>query len=551
MRVRQAALVTAAVSLAAVASLAGARAASGPAQAGPAITGLTVGLPYDGPATTHGRQSGGDTWYNTWAASGSIYATSDDSHGYHGQCVHAANLAVNELTGSDPSELGNPYTNCMTSYGRIGSEGDYHDGGTWKSEGIIAVGGTLYLAVARQGDGKSSYPGGYQGSYDASLVKSGNGGRTWSNGFGTRDSAGGAAPPPARRGGGARSMFPTGFTTPQFIQYGQASRVLADGSGQYVYAMSNDGYAYDGSYEILGRVLRSQIGRLSAASWQFYTGPAGGNGGDPADWTSYAHIAQATRLISAPHQLSQASVVFDPALRQYVLASFYYPFTAEWPSQDQNLRTTWSFYTAPHPWGPWQQFFSAPTDLCYVACSDAGTNALGLYDPALVPKFSNEDGLGAVAFASGDWSAQIRPGDELYRLHAFPLTLSTPYRQVVDDSVAGYYRGDWVADFDAPGFTDGTDHYTASCSASVSYTFTGTSIAWVGSENYNHGTAAVTIDGGARTTVRTYARTWHKEVVLFSRSGLSDGSHTIRIGPDCTRATRDTYQDVDAFIVGS
>jgi hypothetical protein len=105
-----------------------------------------------------------------------------------------------------------------------------------------------------------------------------------------------------------------------------------------------------------------------------------------------------------------------------------------------------------------------------------------------------------VAFASGDWSAQIRPGDELYRLHAFPLTLSTPYRQVVDDSVAGYYRGDWVADFDAPGFTDETDHYTASCSASVSYTFTGTSIAWVGSENYNHGTAAVTIDGGARTT---------------------------------------------------
>jgi hypothetical protein len=544
------------------------------AQTGQTLTGASVGLPYDAPTTTRGRTDGGDTWYNTWAANGDIYATSDDSHGYTGTCQNGANLAVNELTGGDPSELASPYTNCMTSYGLSGNEEHcaagsktcYHDGRTWKSEGIIAVGGTLYLAVARQVDGQGGYPNGYQPSDDASLVKSANNGRTWSNGFGTRDSPAGAAPPALSAHGsrpGARSMFPAAFTTPQFISYGRADSPAsaADGGRQYVYAMSNDGYAYDGSYEILGRVPRSEIGNLNAADWQFYTGPSGGAGpdpadSDPADWTGYGHIASATRLISAPHQLSQASVQYVPALGEYVLTSFWYPFSSQWPGQDQNSTTTWSFYAAPHPWGPWQQFFSAPTDLCYVTCQSAGTGTLGLYDPALVPKFSTEDGLGAVVFSSGDWSARVRPGDELYKLHAFPVTFTTSAEHVVDDTAPGItYSGDWVSDYDAPGFTDETDHYSGGrpCApASASFSFTGTSIAWIGSDNDNHGLARVTVDGGAPVTVDTYARTWLKQEVLFRRSGLASGPHTITIAVTCakTRASRGTYQDIDAFIVG-
>jgi hypothetical protein len=540
------------------------------ALAAPVITGVKVGLPYQGPARTGRRVDSGDTWYSTWAADGNIYVTSDDTHGYHGQCASRANLAVNELTGDDPSQLASPYTNCMSSYGDGGSRGQctagsrtcYNDGRTWKSEGIIAVGGTLYLAVTRQVDSPpGDYPRGYQPSDDTSLVKSANDGRTWSNGFGTADSPGGAAPPALSARGttpGARSMFPAGFTTPQFINYGRDDDAAstADGGSRYVYAVSGDGYAYDGSDMILGRVPRNKISNLKSANWQFYAGPAGGSGTSSADWVGYAQLNRATRLITAPHQLSEASVQYVPALGQYVLTSFYYPFNAQWPGQGQNASTTWSFYSAPHPWGPWQRFFSAPTELCYVTCQAEGDDALGLYDPALVSKFSTEDGLGAVLFTSGDWSDRYRPGDDLYQLHAFPLTLATATRQVVDDSVAGTYSGNWTIDGDAPGFSDETDHVSDTCAghpAAVSYRFTGTSIAWVGSTRDNHGIARVTVDGGAPTSVSTYSRTWRKEQVLYTARGLAPSPHTITIQVTCARSPRSagTYQDVDAFIVGS
>jgi hypothetical protein len=320
--------------------------------------------------------------------------------------------------------------------------------------------------------------------------------------------------------------------------------------------VSGDGYAYDGSDMILGRVPRNKISNLKSANWQFYAGPAGGSGTGSADWVGYAQLDRATRLITAPHQLSEASVQYVPALGQYVLTSFYYPFNAQWPGQGQNASTTWSFYSAPHPWGPWQRFFSAPTELCYVTCQAEGDDALGLYDPALVSKFSTEDGLGAVLFTSGDWSDRYRPGDDLYQLHAFPLTLATATRQVVDDSVAGTYSGNWTIDGDAPGFSDETDHVSDTCAghpAAVSYRFTGTSIAWVGSTRDNHGIARVTVDGGAPTSVSTYSRTWRKEQVLYTARGLAPSPHTITIQVTCARSPRSagTYQDVDAFIVGS
>jgi hypothetical protein len=353
-------------------------------------------------------------------------------------------------------------------------------------------------------------------------------------------------------------MFPAGFTTPQFINYGRddAAASTADGGRRYVYAMSDDGYAYDGSDMILGRVPRTQISNLKSADWQFYAGPAGGSGTSSADWVSYAQLDRATRLITAPHQLSEASVQYLPALGQYVLTSFYYPFNAQWPGQEQNASTTWSFYSAPHPWGPWQRFFSAPTELCYVTCQAEGDDALGLYDPALVSKFSTEDGLGAVLFSSGDWSDRYRPGDDLYQLHAFPFTLATATRQVVDDSVAGTYSGTWTIEANAPGFSDETDHVSDTCAghpAAVSYRFTGTSIAWVGSTRDNHGIARVTVDGGPPKSVSTYSRTWRKEQMLYTARGLAAGPHTITIRVTCARGPRSTgtYQDVDAFIVGS
>ena len=122
--------------------------------------------------------------------------------------------------------------------------------------------------------------------------------------------------------------------------------------------------------------------------------------------------------------------------------------------------------------------------------------------------------------------------------------------------MAGTYSGTWAIDANAPGFSDETDHVSDACAArlaAVSFRFTGTSIAWVGSTKDNHGIARVTVDGGPPASVSTYSRTWRKEQVLFSARGLAPGPHTITIRATCARSPRSTgtYQDVDAFIVGS
>ena len=532
-----------------------------PANPLPAITGASVGIPQTWSSAAPGQRSGtsagpttGDTWFNTWADDGSIYATSDDSHGFLGTCnVTGGNVVINQLTGNDPSELTSPYTNCMTSYGPPGSAQNYNDGKTWKNIGIIAVDGTLYLAVARQVDGAGGYPVGFQPSDDVSIIKSTDHGRTWTNSFGTTNDPNGAAPPPDPSGPGAEAMFPgTTFATPAFIQYGQDDNPAstADGGDRYVFAISNDGFAYDGSYDILGRVPRSKIGDLNAADWQFYTGPAGGDGMSPANWSGDA--GKATHILTAPHQLSQASVQYIQALHSYVLASSYFPFDASWPGEGAGQHTIWAFYEAPHPWGPWTRFFSEPTTECYFGCSTS--LSLGWYDPAFVSKFITMHGLGNVVLTAADFGATKRPNDFSYKLHAFPVTLTSTTRQVIDDASAiPVGASNWPDNpNDYPGYYDDSVHYSNTPGSAVSYTFVGDSIAWVGGENTDHGYAEVSIDGGPPISVDTYAPHQEKQRILFEKDDLSDGRHTITITVTSQKGAASTgiYQDVDAFIVG-
>jgi len=567
MKSRSVSAVVAAVSVAAVVTAIplGLRVlAPGPAQAGPGpvITGASVGIPQTWntaapgtPSGTGGQPTVGDTWYNTWGADGDIYATSDDTDGFTGTC--SSNFAVNELAGATAGSLTSPYVNCMTSYGPGGSKGNYGDGRTWKTDGIISVDGTLYVVVTRQDDGFGGYPVGFQPSDDASIIKSADDGQTWSNSFGTTDDPGGAAPPPSTTGTGAQAMFPgTSFPTPEFIQYGQDDNPAstADGGNTYVYAMSNDGFAYDGNYYILGRVLRSQIADLNAADWQFYDGPPGGNGMNPANWSS--DPANATHVLSAPHQLSQASIVYDQPLHTYILASAYFPFTASWPGAGTGSASTWDFFEAPHPWGPWTRFFNQASSECYFGCHSSSDESVAWYDPALVSKFISMGGLGTTVLSAADFGQSERPDDYTYRLHAFPFTLSTAAGHVVDDSVAfppGVTgTGTWTDSYEDSSYFDDTVHYSQVAGSSLSYTFTGDSIAWVGTRNVNHGYASVSIDGGTPALVDTYAPQWELGQVLFTSGQLPEGKHTITITVTAQKdsASAGTYEDIDAFIVG-
>lgn len=99
---------------------------------------------------------------------------------------------------------------------------------------------------------------------------------------------------------------------------------------------------------------------------------------------------------------------------------------------------------------------------------------------------------------------------------------------IVDDRDASLvYSGTWHDD-SASTFLDGTARYTSDTNASVSFTFTGTAIQWYGQNDTNFGTAKVYIDGILAETVNVNG-TMTSQKLLFSRTGLSAGEHTILV----------------------
>jgi len=124
-----------------------------------------------------------------------------------------------------------------------------------------------------------------------------------------------------------------------------------------------------------------------------------------------------------------------------------------------------------------------------------------------------------------------------------------------DSSPAVSYHGSWTTSTWqslATDYFDGTQHFSSTPGDSASFTFTGSSIEWIGSTNNNHGYADVSIDGGPPATVDGYSPDWVKQVTLFKRTGLTSGQHTITITLTGSKnaSSAGTYQDVDAFVAG-
>ena len=379
-----------------------------------------------------------DAFYNTVAANGDILTTANDSTGVDESCgARGTDLAVLRLSGDSPTQLSGTTVNCMTSYGFRGGGHADRDGCSWKTGGLTRVGRVLYLAVARQlhrcSRGKQTD--GIQPSTNATVIKSLDGGRTWTNPWGTT-SPDGAAPPWDTAKHRYRAMFPgKQFSAPFFIQYGPGNTQTVDGADKYLYSVSTDGYTYNGSYLRLARVPLDKVQR--ARDWQFYHGPVGGSGGR---WTSSP--VGATHVLQADHGLSQPAIQYVPSLKRYVLLSFYFSHArTDFPRKSETPFTELSFYTAPKPWGPWTQVFQHPSrrDLwCTTApCTlierpsnkvlDIGSpsDPMGFYDPALVQKFVFTRPLSKQAmFICADWKNYARyPGEQLNRLHVLPVDL--------------------------------------------------------------------------------------------------------------------------------
>jgi len=325
--------------------------------------------------------NGGDTWVAAWADDDNLYLPSDDTQGFH----HAAsaNIAFNRITGSDPLKLSGTTVNPMTDYGKGAEEGP--DGCTWKSSGCTALDGVLYWVVARHRYGeKSGDPYRRQPAQNASIIKSTDLGRTWSR---------------SAKENYDHPMFPgPRFATPYFIEYGR-SRTGVDNSGQYVYAISNNGFWDCGDDMILGRVLRAKIGGLNGADWEYFTG------GDGMQMSAWSHkMNEAKPVVQQTRKLGMTGAVYLPAHGRYLMAGWYYP-AGGGKMKDAATQTVWDFYEAPRPWGLWTR----------IGFYDSSPQ--GYYSPEICPKFQTWDKV--FVFTAGNWN-----NPDVYRLTVVPVELS-------------------------------------------------------------------------------------------------------------------------------
>jgi hypothetical protein len=121
---------------------------------------------------------------------------------------------------------------------------------------------------------------------------------------------------------------------------------------------------------------------------------------------------------------------------------------------------------------------------------------------------------------------------------------------VNDDDPAVMYSGAWTDYNTRTGAYNGDDHYTDTANAYAQYTFVGTTVNYIAMKDANLGNVDVYVDSSLEATVDMYSSTQQLQKVLFTKTGLTYGSHTIRVVCKGTKnaSSSGTYIDLDAFM---
>jgi hypothetical protein len=324
--------------------------------------------------------SGGDTWAPAWAEDGNFYSPSNDTSGMHNAAN--SNIAFNRFPGTDPVPLDGITVNAMRDYGLEGEKG--RDGCTWKSSGCTFIDGALYLVVARHMYGEESKDKfRRQTAANASIIRSTDFGRTWYR---------------TAKQNMEQPLFPgRRFATPYFIQYG-LNATDEDGSGRFVYAVSNDGFWDNGDQMILGRVPRRLLADLKGSDWEYYVG---GDGMHNSAWNTNAENAEP--ILHDPGKFGMTGAVYVPSRRRYLMVAWHYQ-AGGGKMKGAATETEWDYYEAPRPWGPW------------AAIGSKRFSPEGYYCPQICPKFLT--GERAYIWTAGNWNDKAS-----YKLHIVPAKL--------------------------------------------------------------------------------------------------------------------------------
>lgn len=115
------------------------------------------------------------------------------------------------------------------------------------------------------------------------------------------------------------------------------------------------------------------------------------------------------------------------------------------------------------------------------------------------------------------------------------------------------YAGPWAHGGSDRPWSGGSAAHSTAAGAQATFSFTGTSVGWIGARGPQTGIARVFLDGALVAEVDTYKNTEEIQAKLFSRTDLAPGNHTLTIEATGLKnaASTDSYVVVDAFEVNS
>lgn len=307
-------------------------------------------------ANTTFTKADGDLWPSCWAENNSIYSAWGDGKGFD-LSSEFTDIGVARIRGSNPAKLKGK---------NLAVGDDIHqpwdaEGTDRKPTGMVCVGNTLYMAVAERSYGQRR---------SATIVKSTDGGRTWSYDH-------------------RKPMFSHHkFTTVWFADFGRGGRW---NTSKYVYAYGIDGN-WCGSSVVpspedlyLARVPKTKVQKRD--QWQFFSGfrPDGVTptwaksmaGREPVMHDGRRDIPRAF-VDNVDWQnssvVSQGGVTYDKPLHRYIYTS--------WSNWEQH------FYESKTPWGPWKRMFDHNFTIY-----DTAPHQYAGYTPTIPSKFLSDDGL--------------------------------------------------------------------------------------------------------------------------------------------------------------
>ena len=133
---------------------------------------------------------------------------------------------------------------------------------------------------------------------------------------------------------------------------------------------------------------------------------------------------------------------------------------------------------------------------------------------------------------------------------AFEVTTSGTRRQETDPAIT--YTAGWVRDNRDHPYSEGTAAVSATPGDQATFTFTGTSVSWIGFRGPQTGIARVILDGNVvADAFDTYALTEVPQTTLLTLPRLANTSHTLTIQVTGLKNSASAGTDivVDAFDV--